>query len=123
MRVEVGRRGCASASRGAEREIRGGRGWVGRGERAEGLARIVRTSRFRRRKSRAERPALAPLRADLCSPLRPLFRFQIRYSELVRGLKDQNVQLNRRMLAELAANEPYSFKALVDQVKFMRGSA
>lgn len=27
------------------------------------------------------------------------------------------------MLSELAASEPYSFKALVDQVRFMRGGS
>ena len=37
------------------------------------------------------------------------------------GLRQENIQLNRKMLAELAMNEPYSFKALVDQVKYMRG--
>jgi len=37
------------------------------------------------------------------------------------GLDKQNIQLNRKMLSELAGNEPYSFKAIVDQVKFMRG--
>lgn len=75
-------------------------------------------------------PSLLALPRLLCLIVcPPVFRFfsfflrQIRYSDLVRGLKDQNVQLNRRMLAELAVNEPYSFKALVDQVKFMRGSA
>jgi large subunit ribosomal protein L20 len=32
-----------------------------------------------------------------------------------------NVQLNRKVLSELAATEPFSFQALVEQVKFMRG--
>ena len=39
------------------------------------------------------------------------------------GLQQLNVLVNRKMLSELAANEPYSFKALVDQVRFMRGGA
>ena len=37
------------------------------------------------------------------------------------GLQQLNVQMNRKVLSELAMQEPYSFKALVDQVKFMRG--
>jgi large subunit ribosomal protein L20 len=45
---------------------------------------------------------------------------QIKYSQLIHGLQLENIQVNRKMLAELAANEPYSFKALVDQVKFMK---
>lgn len=39
------------------------------------------------------------------------------------GLQQENIQVNRKVLAELAANEPYSFKALVDQVRFMRGGS
>lgn len=58
-------------------------------------------------------PFLSPI------PLPPL---QIKYSQLIHGLQQENIQVNRKMLAELAANEPYSFKALVDQVRFMRGS-
>mmetsp|Transcript_23366 Transcript_23366/g.51288 ORF Transcript_23366/g.51288 Transcript_23366/m.51288 type:complete len:121 (-) Transcript_23366:937-1299(-) len=43
------------------------------------------------------------------------------YSRFIAGLTTQNVGLNRKVLSELAMNEPFSFKALVDQVKFMRG--
>jgi|TARA_B100000768_G_scaffold155660_1_gene152858 large subunit ribosomal protein L20 len=45
----------------------------------------------------------------------------IGYGEFISGLKDENIQLNRKMLAEIAQTEPYSFKALVDTVKRMRG--
>ena len=48
---------------------------------------------------------------------------QMSYSQFIKGLDDQNIQINRKMLSELAANEPYSFKGLVDQVKFMKGSS
>lgn len=47
---------------------------------------------------------------------------QVKYSQLIHGLKEENIQVNRKMLSELAASEPYSFKALVDQVRFMQGS-
>ena len=33
----------------------------------------------------------------------------------------ENVCVDRKILAELAVNEPHSFKALVDRVRFMRG--
>ncbi|GIL81729.1 hypothetical protein Vretimale_1316 [Volvox reticuliferus] len=45
----------------------------------------------------------------------------VTYTTFITGLKQENVQLNRKVLSELAMNEPYSFKALVDQVRFMRG--
>ena len=48
---------------------------------------------------------------------------QVRYNELMHGLQQENIQVNRKMLSELAANEPYSFKALIDQVRFMKGPA
>jgi hypothetical protein len=46
---------------------------------------------------------------------------QVSYSRFIPGLQAENIQLNRKVLSELAMNEPFSFKALVDQVKFMRG--
>lgn len=46
---------------------------------------------------------------------------QFTYTGLITGLKEENITLNRKVLSELAMNEPYSFKALVDQVRFMRG--
>jgi len=45
---------------------------------------------------------------------------QVKYSEFIKGLEEENIQINRKMLSELAANEPYSFKALVEQVRAMR---
>ena len=48
---------------------------------------------------------------------------QVHYSHLMHGLKQQNITVNRKMLSELAMQEPYSFKALVEQVRYMRGEA
>ena len=45
----------------------------------------------------------------------------VKYSEFMHGLKEENVVVDRKILAELAQTEPYSFKALVDQVKRMKG--
>ena len=39
------------------------------------------------------------------------------YSQLVGGLKKSNIELNRKVLADLAMNHPEAFKAVVDQVK------
>mmetsp|Transcript_30001 Transcript_30001/g.54866 ORF Transcript_30001/g.54866 Transcript_30001/m.54866 type:complete len:126 (-) Transcript_30001:214-591(-) len=44
------------------------------------------------------------------------------YNKFIHGLGQQNIQLNRKSLHDLAVNEPQSFKALVEQVKFMRGT-
>lgn len=41
----------------------------------------------------------------------------ITYSQLIAGLKKNNINLDRKILAELAVNEPKAFKAIVDLVK------
>ena len=49
-----------------------------------------------------------------------LHALQVTYSTLINGLGEQQINLNRKVLSELAINEPLSFKALVEQVKFMQ---
>ena len=39
------------------------------------------------------------------------------YSQLMGSLKTAGIDLNRKVLADLAMNEPAAFKAVVDQVK------
>jgi large subunit ribosomal protein L20 len=39
------------------------------------------------------------------------------YSQLMGGLKKSNIDLNRKVLADLAMNHPDAFKAIVDKVK------
>lgn len=39
------------------------------------------------------------------------------YSRFMNGLKQKNIDLNRKVLADLAMNHPEAFKAIVDQVK------
>ena len=41
----------------------------------------------------------------------------LRYSEFVHGLKQANIELNRKMMAELAVSDPEAFGQLVQQVK------
>ncbi|MCG8385221.1 MAG: 50S ribosomal protein L20 [Cytophagales bacterium] len=39
------------------------------------------------------------------------------YSKLMGGLKKSNIDLNRKVLADLAANHPEAFEAVVNKVK------
>ena len=39
------------------------------------------------------------------------------YSQLIGKLKTHNIDLNRKVLADLAMNEPEAFKAIVEKVK------
>ncbi len=39
------------------------------------------------------------------------------YSQLMAGLKQKNVTIDRKILAELAVNQPEAFKAVVNTVK------
>ncbi len=41
----------------------------------------------------------------------------ISYSKLIHRLSENNVNLNRKVLADLAMNHPETFKAVVDRVK------
>ena len=41
----------------------------------------------------------------------------ISYSRLIAGLKKQNVEVNRKMLADLAVNDPAGFTQLVELAK------
>lgn len=41
---------------------------------------------------------------------------QVSYSKLIHGLTQENIQVNRKLLSELAMREPTSFQALVNQV-------
>ena len=39
------------------------------------------------------------------------------YSRLMGGLRDAGVEINRKVLADLAANHPEAFKAVVEKIK------
>ncbi len=39
------------------------------------------------------------------------------YSKFMHGLKTNNIDINRKVLADLALNNPSAFKAIVDKVK------
>ncbi len=41
----------------------------------------------------------------------------ISYSKLMHGLKNQNIEINRKVLADLALNNPDTFKAIVAKAK------
>lgn len=41
----------------------------------------------------------------------------VSYSQFMGALKKNNIELNRKVLADLAMNHPEAFKAVVDQVK------
>lgn len=44
------------------------------------------------------------------------------YSQLLGGMAKEQVQINRKMLAELAQTEPLSFEAVLDQVATAQGA-
>mmetsp|Transcript_21274 Transcript_21274/g.36229 ORF Transcript_21274/g.36229 Transcript_21274/m.36229 type:complete len:118 (+) Transcript_21274:58-411(+) len=46
---------------------------------------------------------------------------QMSYSQFMHKLPMANIQLDRKVLSQLAMTEPFSFQALVQQVQRMRG--
>ena len=47
----------------------------------------------------------------------------LRYSEFIHGLHKANIALDRKILAELAVNDPPGFEAVVAQVKIALGKS
>lgn len=43
--------------------------------------------------------------------------FNISYSRFIKKLKDANIELDRKVLADIALNDPNTFKKIVDEVK------
>lgn len=43
-------------------------------------------------------------------------QYNYSYSKFMPSLQKSNISLNRKVLSELAANEPFAFKAIVDVV-------
>lgn len=41
----------------------------------------------------------------------------VSYSQLISGMKKQGIQIDRKILAELAVNHPAAFKAIVNKAK------
>jgi len=46
-----------------------------------------------------------------------LTNHEIMYSRFINGLKKSKIELNRKMLSEIAVNDPKSFDKIVDKVK------
>ena len=44
----------------------------------------------------------------------------VSYCRFINGLNYSNISLNRKILANLAINEPYTFKAIVDEIKVQK---
>jgi large subunit ribosomal protein L20 len=44
-------------------------------------------------------------------------KFDLNYSRFMNGLKKANIELNKKMLSELAINDPKAFSEIVDKVK------
>ncbi|EWM28277.1 50s ribosomal protein l20 [Nannochloropsis gaditana] len=47
-------------------------------------------------------------------------QYGMNYSRFIPGLRRANITLNRKVLADLAVSEPYSFKAVVETVRSQR---
>ncbi|MBN1351953.1 50S ribosomal protein L20 [candidate division KSB1 bacterium] len=43
--------------------------------------------------------------------------YGLSYSTFINGLKKNNIDINRKLLADLAVNDPNAFKVIVDSIK------
>ncbi|MFZ5425180.1 MAG: 50S ribosomal protein L20 [Patescibacteria group bacterium] len=46
-----------------------------------------------------------------------LTQYEVKYSRFIKGLKDANIELDRKVLAEMAINDEKGFEAIVKKVK------
>ncbi len=74
----------------------------------KGLQYAYRDRRVKKRNFRA----LWIMRINAASRLHGLT-----YSQLINKLKSNNIEINRKVLAELAVNDPDGFKTIVEKVK------
>lgn len=65
-----------------------------------------------RRKKKAEFRALWIQRINAA-----VREYDMSYSEFMHKLKEKGIDINRKVLADLAMNEPETFKSIVDKVK------
>ena len=47
-------------------------------------------------------------------------QYGITYSQFINGLKKATIEIDRKILAELAVNQPETFKAIVEKVQSVR---
>lgn len=66
----------------------------------------------------SSRPISGPVvRPDAPSPLATKIINGLSYSKMMFGLKQANIEVNRKMLADLAVNDADAFKAFADAAK------
>ena len=78
----------------------------------QGVIKALRYSYRDRRNKKRDLRALWITRINNASR-----EFGLSYSQLINGLKKQDIKIDRKILAELAINQPAAFKAIVDKVK------
>ena len=74
----------------------------------KGLQHAYRSRRLKKRVARSE--WIMQVRAAS-------LEHELPYARLIHGLQLSNVGLDRRMLAQLAQTEPYTFRAIVEEAK------
>jgi large subunit ribosomal protein L20 len=79
------------------------------------LRRVFKALQYEYRDRRIRR---REVRTDWIQAINAAVRDQdVNYSRFVYGLNRSNINLDRKILAEMARNEPYSLKAVLDEIK------
>ncbi|MHC4187941.1 MAG: 50S ribosomal protein L20 [Planctomycetota bacterium] len=94
--------------------VKGYRGARGRLYRIakESTVRALANARTDRKRRKREFRSLWIVRLNAACKQRDL-----RYSQFINGCKKANIQINRKMLSEIAISDPSGFDAIVDVVK------
>ena len=99
--------------------VKGHRGSAGRLHRLakEGTVRAAVNARIDRKRRKRDFRGLWITRLNAACRAR-----EISYSVFINGCKKANIELNRKMLSEIAIADPAGFDAIVDAVKAARDS-
>ncbi len=94
--------------------VKGHRGSAGRLYRLakEATVRAAVNARIDRKRRKREFRSLWIIRLNAACKLRG-----VRYSQFINGCKKANIELNRKMLSEIAIADPAGFDAIVETVK------
>jgi len=103
--------------RGKDLVLRLAKGYKGRGKNCINIAR-GRVEKALQRAYRGRKLRKRDMRSNWIQQINAAVRYhELSYSRFILGMSLSNIKLNRKMLSEMATNEPLSFQAVVDQVK------
>ena len=121
MRTKPSSRSIKMASWTKRKYLKLAKGFRGRGKNCYRIM-IPRVERSLQFAYRGRRLRFGRMRREWIQTISAATReHNVTYNRFIQGLNSSNISLNRKILANLAINEPYTFKAVMDELKTQKG--